>query len=102
MYYLNMMWASGMCQIHIYSNTPHDHMYVYVNVNLFMLEYISWPKFSQSDRTHPALLLWTTRSTTINLQLRMLCVESMFLNIKLELLGNITMLCVSISLHMAN
>ena len=29
-------------------------------------EYISWHKVSQSDRTHPALLLLTTRSTTIN------------------------------------
>ena len=51
-----MMWASEMCQIHIYSNTLMA-MCVYGNVNLFMLEYISWHKVSQSDRTHPALLL---------------------------------------------
>ena len=41
-------------------------MCAYVNVNLFMLEYISWYKVDQSDRTHPALLLLTSRSTTIN------------------------------------
>ena len=34
---------------------------MYVNVNPFMLEYISWIKSWSSDRTHPALLLWTTR-----------------------------------------
>ena len=39
---------------------------VYGNVNLFMLEYIGWHKVSQLHRTHPALLLLTTRSTTIN------------------------------------
>ena len=65
-------------------------MYVYVNVNLFMLKFLSWPKVGQSDTTHLAQLLSITRSNTINLQLRMLCVESMFLNIKLELLDNIT------------
>ena len=56
-----------------------------IHVRVYKLDQ-SW----SSDRTHPALLLWTTRSTTINLELRMLCVESMFLNIKLELLGNIS------------
>ena len=63
-------------------------MCVYGNVNLFMLEYISWHKVSQSDRTHPALLLLTTRSTTINyMETKQDCVI-VVPNIKLELLGN--------------
>ena len=53
-----------------------------------MLEYISWHKGSQSDRTHPALLLLTTRSTTINyMETEQDCVI-VVPNIKLELLGN--------------
>ena len=63
-------------------------MCVYVNVNLFMLEYISWHKVSQSDRTHHAPLLLTTRSTTINyMETEQDCVI-VVPNIKLELLGN--------------
>ena len=62
-------------------------MYVYVNVDLFMLEYISWHKVSQSDRTHPALLLLKTRSSTINyMETEQDCVI-VVPNIKLELLG---------------
>ena len=63
-------------------------MYVHVNVDLFMLEYISWSKVDQLDRTHPALLLLTTRSTTINyMETEQDCVI-VVPNIKLELLGN--------------
>ena len=45
-------------------------------------------KLSQSDRTYPALLLLTSRSTTINyMETEQDCVI-VVPNIKLELLGN--------------